>query len=45
MHLPDTELGVGDATVNKIRHGSGIPGAHCPMQEKDINQLVSVIQL
>lgn len=42
-HVPDTGLRVGDATVNKTKHGSGIPTAHCPVEEEDINQIISVI--
>lgn len=43
-YVSDTGLSVGVAAVNKTRHGSCIPGAHCPVEEKDLNQIISVIQ-
>lgn len=36
---------VRDATVDKTRYSSGLPVAHYPVEEKDINQIISVICL
>lgn len=44
-YVSDAGLGIGEATLSKTRQGLDIPWAPCPVEEKDINQIISVMQL
>lgn len=42
-YVPDIKVGVEDPIVSKLIHGFSIPGAHCPVQEKDtVNNTVII---